>query len=300
MSNERILIVEDDVDVAAAISAILQSRGYVIVSEATSGEEAIEQALRHEPDLVLDIQLAGDWDGVDTARALREKRDVAVLYMTASAGNDTLARAKATIQGRLFEPDFSTKQRGSGLGLATAYSIIKKHDGLLTVDSRIGEGATFRELLPVAAAAPEGESTPSSSERIDGLDKGRVLVIDDESAVRAAMSVILTDFGFEVTGAANGAQALDLFERAKQRSERFDVVLLDLTVRTGMGGLETLAKLRELDAKICVIATSGYAPDPVLATPQKDGFFGSLPKPYRREDLGMLVQRALQRRRTLG
>jgi CheY-like chemotaxis protein len=106
--------------------------------------------------------------------------------------------------------------------------------------------------------------------------------------------MILRDLGYEVENAADGAQAIAHFTHAKNRGKPFDVVLLDLTVRAGMGGLETLEKLRAIDPTVCAIATSGYAPDPVLGNPQKYGFAGSLPKPYRREDLALLIQRACQ------
>ncbi|HVZ35129.1 MAG TPA: ATP-binding protein, partial [Polyangiaceae bacterium] len=202
------------------------------------------------------------------------------------------------VAARLFEPYFSTKQRGSGLGLATAYSIAKRHEGALSVDSRPGAGATFRVLLPVAAGLPESEPAASAlpDRRRRSTVKGRVLVMDDESAVRAVEAVILTDLGYEVETTADGAQAIHAFVVARQKEQPFDVVLLDLTVRAGMGGLETLQHLRQIDAGLCAIATSGYAPDPVLATPQRYGFVASLPKPFRKHELGAIVQRVLRQR----
>jgi CheY-like chemotaxis protein len=202
------------------------------------------------------------------------------------------------VAARLFEPYFSTKQRGSGLGLATAYSIAKRHAGALSVDSRPGEGATFRVLLPAALTLPEAEpAAPASADqrRADTV-KARVLVMDDESAVRAVEAVILTDLGYDVEATADGAQAIRAFVQAQQAGQPFDVVLLDLTVRAGMGGLETLQNLRQIDAELCAIATSGYAPDPVLAEPHRYGFVASLPKPFRKDDLGAIVQRVLWQR----
>jgi signal transduction histidine kinase/CheY-like chemotaxis protein len=201
------------------------------------------------------------------------------------------------VAARLFEPYFSTKQRGSGLGLATAYSIAKRHEGALSVDSRPGEGATFRVLLPAAQALPEAAPAAASAEqRRPEAVKGRVLVMDDESAVRAVEAVILTDLGYDVEAAADGARAIRAFVRAQQKGQPFDVVLLDLTVPAGMGGLETLQNLRQIDAELCAIATSGYAPDPVLADPRRYGFVASLPKPFRKDDLGTIVQRVLRQR----
>jgi CheY-like chemotaxis protein len=153
-------------------------------------------------------------------------------------------------------------------------------------------------LLPVAVSLPEAEAADSASVERRGGDpvKGRVLVMDDESAVRAVEAVILTDLGYDVEATADGAQAIQAFVRAQQKGQPFDVVLLDLTVRAGMGGLETLQNLRQIDAELCAIATSGYAPDPVLAAPQSYGFVASLPKPFRKHELGAIVQRALRRR----
>ena len=196
------------------------------------------------------------------------------------------------IKNRIFEPYFSTKHRGSGLGLASAYSIVRKHDGVLAVESGIGQGATFRLLLPAAAGPGPAGDAPSSRAPHGVQHQGRVLVMDDESSLRTAMSLILTDLGYEVASAADGIQAIECFARAAQIGKPFDVVLLDLTVRAGMGGLEALVGLRQIDADVRAIATSGYAPDPVLAAPEKFGFVSSLPKPYRREQLGLLVQRA--------
>jgi PAS domain S-box-containing protein len=200
------------------------------------------------------------------------------------------------IAGRIFEPYFSTKQRGSGLGLATAYSILKKHDGLLTVDTQLGEGARFRLLLPMAdeASCESSEVRRNAPQPIDLRNGGRVLIMDDESALRAAMAAILRDLGYEVEDAADGAQAIARFTHGKNHGQPFDVVLLDLTVRAGMGGLETLQKLLVIDPTLRAIVTSGYAPDPVLANPQKYGFVAALPKPYRREDLALLIERVRQ------
>ena len=203
------------------------------------------------------------------------------------------------VVGRLFEPYFSTKQRGSGLGLATAYSIVKSHDGALLVHSRVGEGATFRLLLPVAA--PQERPAAVTSEReLPAPGKPRVLVMDDDAALRASTSLILTHLGHEVEAAADGAQAVAAFARAKQLGKPFDVVLLALDVRTGIDALETLTRLRAIDPSVRAIATSGQTPDPVLAAPQTYGFAAALPKPYGGADLSLLVQRARHIEPTVG
>jgi signal transduction histidine kinase/ActR/RegA family two-component response regulator len=199
---------------------------------------------------------------------------------------------------RIFEPYFSTKQRGSGLGLATAYSILKKHDGLLRVESSTGDGSTFRVLMPATdEPARDGIEGALDADEIAARGRGRVLVMDDESALRAAMAAILKDIGYDAQVAADGKETLERFAQAKSQGRPFDIVLVDLTVRSGMAGLETAQRLAAIDPSVPIIATSGYAPDPVLADPRKYGFVASLPKPYRHEDLALLMHR-VQRRKT--
>jgi signal transduction histidine kinase/ActR/RegA family two-component response regulator len=200
------------------------------------------------------------------------------------------------ILDRIFEPYFSTKQRGSGLGLAAAYSIAKKHDGVLAVDSQPGQGATFVVLLPAAAAesapAPGGADTAPAPDVGSGL---RVLVMDDELALRRAVSAILAVEGYDVQTAADGAAAVQRYVEARDQGRPFDIVILDLTVRSGMGGVETVPHLLAIDPTARVIATSGYAADPVLSDPAKYGFVASLPKPFRGADVTLLIERVRAR-----
>ena len=196
---------------------------------------------------------------------------------------------------RIFEPYFSTKQRGSGLGLATAYSIARRHGGALAVDSKPDTGSTFRLFVP--AAAP-GVSLPEvrRAEPVEPAPSGlRVLVMDDEDALRASLTSVLTELGYDVEGAPDGAEAVRLFVRAREAGKPFDGVLLDLTVRGGMGGLETVKQLLEIDPKTRAIATSGYAPDPILGYPERYGFVASLPKPFRLEELMTIMRRTTRR-----
>jgi signal transduction histidine kinase len=199
------------------------------------------------------------------------------------------------ILDRIFEPYFSTKKRGSGLGLATAYSIAKQHGGALAVESKPEAGATFRLLLP----ANPGGKIPQA---VDLGDEGptpklglRVLVMDDEEALRTSMTMVLDELGCEIECAPDGAEAIRSFIRAKENGCPFDVVILDLTVRGGMGGLETVKHLLAIDPGTRAIATSGYAPDPALGHPTRYGFVASLPKPFRLHELAAVVRGVTQR-----
>jgi CheY-like chemotaxis protein len=195
---------------------------------------------------------------------------------------------------RIFEPYFSTKQQKSGLGLATAYSIAKRHGGALVAESKLGDGATFRMLLPAAPDAVIVERAPEPKTVRPGQRGVRVLVMDDEEALLTALVSMLSDLGFEPEGASDGAQAVRLFQQARELGRPFEVSILDLTVPGGMGGLETLKQLLAIDPRTRAIATSGYAPDPILAQPSRYGFVDSLPKPYRLDELTTAVRRASQ------
>lgn len=191
---------------------------------------------------------------------------------------------------RLFEPYFTTKEQGVGLGLATVYSIIKKHQGLVTVESEVAVGTTFHLWMPASAApVPPRPSTKSPF----GELKGRVLFMDDEEHIRGMASVLLTRLGLEAVTAADGAEAVRLFEQARTENRPFDVVVMDLTVPGGMGGLQAVQKMRELDPQVRAIVSSGYSSDPVMANFRAHGFRGMVAKPYRITDLAAALRAVL-------
>ncbi len=187
---------------------------------------------------------------------------------------------------KIFDPFFTTKQKGSGLGLAITYSIVKKHDGCITVESRPGEGAAFHVYLP--ASARTLHQKPAAAER-PASGQGRVLLMDDEESIRELSGKALADIGYDIELAREGSEALDKYHDAMKNGRPFDAVILDLTVRGGMGGKETMVKLLELDPRARAIVTSGYSTDDVMADYKKFGFKGMLAKPFKLEQLNQAI-----------
>lgn len=178
---------------------------------------------------------------------------------------------------QIFDPYFTTKSSGTGLGLATAYSIVSKHAGHISVESELGLGTVFTVDLPCSKEAPEPEA-PVSAGLWSGT--GRLLVMDDEEALRQLLTNILTSLGYQVQTARDGAETIALYEAARAAGCGFDAVLLDLTVRSGMGGLETATRLRKLDCSARLIVSSGYSQAPIMSEFRKYGFDGVIPKPW--------------------
>ncbi|HET9122364.1 MAG TPA: ATP-binding protein, partial [Acidiferrobacteraceae bacterium] len=184
----------------------------------------------------------------------------------------------------IFDPYFTTKQGGSGLGLATAYSIIRRHDGFVRVTSEPGCGARFDVYLPASGHSLAAPAEPLSAVSAGG---GRILVMDDEAMVREVAAQLLAHLGYRVEAAANGEQALTLYAEALAAGDRFDAVLLDLTVIGGMGGRECIGHLRALDPGVRAVASSGYSSAGSLADYRQQGFDQVIEKPY---DLAVLAR----------
>ena len=177
----------------------------------------------------------------------------------------------------IFDPYFTTKQGGHGLGLATVQATIAKHDGHVAVQSTLGVGTTFSVYLPARAAAQTTEAVTDQQLRIDS---GRILVMDDEEAVRTLLTNVLKRLGYEVECAKDGAEAIELFQRGKDLGRGFHAVLLDLTIPGGMGGEEVATRLRKIDSSAKLIVSSGDSNTPLLSEFRKYGFDGALPKPW--------------------
>jgi signal transduction histidine kinase/CheY-like chemotaxis protein len=205
----------------------------------------------------------------------------------------------ADILPRIFDPYFTTKPSGSGLGLATAYAIVSKHGGRLAVESTYGKGTVFIVELPAASVVDERRSSqfePAPMQEVGpllGAVTGRLLVMDDQETIRLLLTNVLTILGYEALSARDGAEAIDLFEAARASGRGFDAVLLDLTVTGGMGGVETARRLNELDPFVRLIASSGYSDAPVMASFRDYGFHDVLPKPWTLAQLSEVFRRVL-------
>ena len=194
---------------------------------------------------------------------------------------------------RIFDPYFTTKQKGSGLGLASAYAIIKKHHGHIAVESKPGVGTTFHIYLP----AVEQQVTPQPEEDRELLvGKGKILVMDDEEMVREVLGRMLARLGYEAEFARDGGEAIEMFVQAQGSGQAFAAVILDLTVPGGMGGKETMARLLEIDPQVKAIVSSGYSDDPIMADFQKYGFSGVIAKPYRISELGKILHEVIMKK----
>jgi PAS domain S-box-containing protein len=179
---------------------------------------------------------------------------------------------------RIFDPYFTTKHRGSGLGLATAYSIVKNHGGYIRVESKFGVGTTCYIYLPALEKAIVAKKEVVVEAPVAG--KGRILIMDDEEIIRELLSKVLLRAGYEVELASDGAEAIKRYARAKESGRQFDAVILDLTVPGGMGGKEAIKRLRKIDPNVKAIVSSGYATDPIMAHFRKYGFSAIATKPY--------------------
>jgi len=192
---------------------------------------------------------------------------------------------------KIFDPYFTTKTSSTGLGLAISYSIIRKHGGMLHLENNSAAGATFVFYLPAATAKVVSDPLQPNDNAFHPNAK-RILVMDDESAIRELTSQLLETMGYEVTAVPDGSEAIRIYERALRKGEHFLVVILDATVRGGLGGVETIERLRNIDPDVNAIICSGYSDEAALSQFLSYGFRGALPKPFTRRELADALQRA--------
>jgi two-component system cell cycle sensor histidine kinase/response regulator CckA len=192
---------------------------------------------------------------------------------------------------KIFDPYFTTKQKGSGLGLATTYSIIKKHGGFIRAKSHLGIGTTFTIHLP-AVRGKASFATEAKPGVVPGT--GNILLMDDEEVVRDTIGEMLSFLGYRTECAQDGVEAIDLYMEARKKGDPFDLVILDLTVPGGMGGSEAMEELLAIDPNIKAIVSSGYANSPIMSEFGRYGFVDVISKPYKLEELSEAVSRVLK------
>jgi len=181
--------------------------------------------------------------------------------------------------GRIFDPYFTTKASGSGLGLSTAFSIVRRHGGHITVQSTPGAGSTFRVYLPALPGV--SPSVPVKHETTEAGLKGlRVIVVDDDEVLLRVINRILVSRGCEVESADNSTEAIEKVRQAKAAGRPVMLAIMDLVMPGDLGGLKILAKLKEIDPGLKAIVSSGYSNDPVLSDPARYGFAAAVTKPF--------------------
>ena len=200
---------------------------------------------------------------------------------------------------KIFDPYFTTKTKGNGLGLASSYSIITMHKGTITADSSIGKGSIFKVYLPKSMQIVPAKSNISEAEKEEPADegihrgKGRILVMDDMEAMMVVAGEILTVLGYDVEYSTNGNEAIKAYKAAKDAGNPFDACVFDLTVPGGMGGEEAANILIDYDPNLVAIASSGYSTSDVMSDCKNSAFKAVLPKPYRIKEISDVLRELL-------
>jgi PAS domain S-box-containing protein len=221
----------------------------------------------------------------DSSSPLRDSRQVKITVSDTGSGIPPEHLAK------IFEPFFTTKPKGTGLGLATSYSVIKKHGGELRVESAVGRGTTFQILLPAAEGATASASPFATAKAKKSL--GRILLMDDDRTMRETLVLMLGLLDYEVTETEEGGAVLEKYSAARERGRPFDAVVLDLRVASGLGGAETVRRLREIDPAVRAIAVSGYLDDAVMTDHRAHGFDLAFAKPVKMDTLREALKKLL-------
>jgi CheY-like chemotaxis protein len=199
---------------------------------------------------------------------------------------DTGVGIPPSIISRIFDPFFTTKKNGNGLGLATCFSIIKKHDGIIHVESELGKGSTFLIYLP---SKNHSERSVSVTPVVKHTGNGLIIIMDDEEFILEILDKMLTDMGYEVVATRSGEELLAKIDELERRGRTIKAGILDLTIPGGMGGRDTVKKLREKYSVLPIFASSGFSEDPIMASPAQFGFTASICKPYRKLELATLL-----------
>jgi CheY-like chemotaxis protein len=209
---------------------------------------------------------------------------------------DTGPGIPRAIISKIFDPFFSTKAEGHGLGLSTCYSIAKRHGGFLEVDSELGKGSTFHLFLPASPEVPEGseDKTEKETSAADHRGSGTVLLMDDEEVILDMEKRLLASFGYSVVCAKNGNEVIEYLSRNADSKREIVALILDLTIPGGLGGEETIRHIRKTYPDIPAFVSSGYADDPIMVHPARYGFTASIRKPFRKVELSEMLNNYLK------
>ena len=198
---------------------------------------------------------------------------------------------------KIFDPYFSTKTEGNGLGLAICHSIISKHEGQISVESHAETGTVFTIYLPASDTLPTAEA--QAKDIVPGTMNATILIMDDEEAIRDLGKMMLEEMGYATLAAADGVEALELYKKHKEQNTPIDLVIMDLTIPGGMGGKDAVQKLLNYDRDAKAIVCSGYSNDPIMADPASYGFQAAISKPYKYATLAAVIRKSLMKTGTL-
>jgi PAS domain S-box-containing protein len=190
---------------------------------------------------------------------------------------------------KIFDPYFTTKSAGTGLGLASVHSIISRHGGAIDASSTVGHGTTFTIYLPSTGRLPASHCDADAGQSVGAHAGGSILVMDDEEIIRTLTAEILEYLGYQVMACCDGAEAVKLYEAAWKSGDPFSAVIMDLTIPGGMGGKEAALQILTIDPQACLIVSSGYSNDPIMADYHTYGFSGAVAKPYTMSEFGQIL-----------
>ena len=195
------------------------------------------------------------------------------------------------IQSKIFNPFFTTKDQGSGLGLTTSFSIVKKHDGFLTIKSYENLGTSIFIYLPALLISEQNKKLKNHTQIISG--SGKILVMEDQKSIRRSIVRMLRYLGYRVEEAEEGKHAIELYKKAQMKNDPFDIILMDLTIQKGLGGNDTSRILFEYEPQIKIVISSGYSNDPIIANYKEYGFKNVIVKPYTIYQLSNVIHSVL-------
>ncbi|MGD9369312.1 MAG: PAS domain S-box protein [Desulfobacteraceae bacterium] len=264
-------------------------------------EAQFKSAIQH---IIINAKEAMPWGGTLVVKA--KNVELSGVESDAKAGNYVQIEIQDEGSGiapnhldRIFDPYFTTKQMGSqkgiGLGLSIAHSIIKKHCGHIKVSSRLDQGTTVTILLPAVSQRTASRHDAHAMSHVPKQVTRKVLFMDDEKMLWEMMGSLLKRLGYDADYAINGQQAISLYRQAFEKGSDYALLILDLTIRGGPGGREVLQKIHKINPEAKAVVFSGYNTDPVFSDHQKYGFVGALQKPFRIEDFIHLMNSVLER-----